>query len=101
MKIGSAPSQIIQSTIDSSRGRNIALKLLKSRKMPNFDIGKAVADASSRYDTRSVGRFHFQDYAKSFCMQHILCVSKLEPSFIKLSLRLVGKNVINPNAAIE
>jgi hypothetical protein len=101
MKIGSATSQIIQSTLDSNRGRKIALKLLKSRKLPNFDIGKAVADASGRYETRSVDHFHFHDYAKSFCMQHILCVSKLEPSFIKLLIRLLNKNVINPTAVIE
>jgi ankyrin repeat domain-containing protein 50 len=101
MKMGSAPSRIIQSTIDSSRGQNIALKLLKSRKMPNFDMGKAVADASSHYNSCSVDRFHVHDYAKSFCMQHILYASKQEPSVTKLLYRLLSKNVINANVAIE
>src|ERR1700733_3582501 len=51
---GSAPSRIIRSTIDSSSNvRSLALKLLKSRKQPNYDISKVLAGASKHFESRS------------------------------------------------
>ncbi|KAF1813213.1 hypothetical protein P152DRAFT_506869 [Eremomyces bilateralis CBS 781.70] len=101
MKMGSAPSEIVREAIGSSMGRTIALKLLKSRKMPNFDMGKTTMDTNSRCYTRSLDHFYFYDYAKSFCMQHIICAPKQERSLIKLLLRLLSKNIINANIALE
>ena len=69
--------------------------------MPNFDMGKAIADASGRYAPYSANSFHFLVYAKSYCMQHILWAAKLEPSFTKLLLRLLSKSIIDADAAME
>ena len=98
IRIGTAPSQIVREAIGSSTVRRIALELLKSRKRPDFDIGKVVMDAGGRYDNLPLDQFHFHDYAKSFCMFHILRASKRQLTFIKLLTRLLERDVINANA---
>ena len=100
MNVGSAPSNIVREALGSSKARNIALKLLKSRKRADFDMSRTIIDASSRYDTLSVDH-HFHDYAKSFCMQHIKCTSEQEPLWMKLLLRWLSKTVINVDTVHE
>jgi hypothetical protein len=64
---GSTPSRIIHSTLDSSSSvQSIILKLLKSRKWPDYDIGKTLAESSKLFSHRLVGEFHFYAYAKSY-----------------------------------
>ena len=75
--IGSAPSRIIQSTLDSSnRVRGLALKLLKSRKRPDYDIGKTLAETRTLFSPCSVDEFHFYSYVKLYWLQHIYCISE-------------------------
>ncbi|KIM96862.1 hypothetical protein OIDMADRAFT_68677, partial [Oidiodendron maius Zn] len=63
----SMPSQIIHSTINSSSSvRSIALKLLKSRKQTDFNIGKTLAETSNLFSPRAVDEFHFYSYAKLY-----------------------------------
>ena len=72
MPVRSAPSTIIRSALDSSTTvRGLALRLLKSRRQPDFDIGKTLAEASNLVKTPSVGDFHFYAYAKSYWFHHI------------------------------
>lgn len=69
---GSAPSEIIRSTIErSSHSRNIALKLLRMRRQANFDIGKTLSDAGKVFDPPSVVEFHFLSYAKRYWTHHL------------------------------
>jgi ankyrin repeat domain-containing protein 50 len=75
----SALSRIIYSTLDSSSSvQSLALKLLKSRKQPDYDIGKTLAESSKLFSHRSVGEFHFYAYAKSYWLQHVFCISEQE-----------------------
>jgi hypothetical protein len=99
---GSAPSRIIHSTLDSSSSvRSLALKLLKSRKRPDYDIGKALAETRKLFSRCSVDEFHFYAYAKSYWLQHIFCISEQEPVMYDLLLRLFKVKVVNTNPADE
>ncbi|KAI9861740.1 MAG: hypothetical protein M1813_005089 [Trichoglossum hirsutum] len=102
IRAGSAPSRIIHSTLESSSGvRNLTLKLLKSRKQPNFDIGQTLAETSKLFNSRPVDEFHFFSYAKSYWLQHILCTSEQELVMYDLLLRLFKGNVVNTTATEE
>ncbi|KAI9763674.1 MAG: hypothetical protein M1839_006322, partial [Geoglossum umbratile] len=102
IRAGSAPSRIIHSTLESSSSvRNLTLKLLKSRKRPNYDIGPTLAKTSRLFNSRSVDEFHLSSYAKSYWLQHILCTSDQAPAMYDLLLRLFQGNVVNTNAIDE
>lgn len=99
---GSAPSKIIQSTLDSSKGvQSVALELLKFRKRPNYDIGKTLAETSKFYTSRSKDEFHFFSYANSYWLQHALCSPEQESVMYGLLLRLCKRKVVNVNATNE
>lgn len=86
---GSAPARIIRSTIGSSSNvQSLALKLLKSRKRPDYNIGKTLAGARKNFQSQSVDAFHFYSYAKLYWLQHILYFSKQELVIYGLLLRL-------------
>lgn len=94
--IGSAPSRIICSTLESSGSvRNLALKLLQSKRAPNYDVGKTLAEASKLFKSGSLDEFHFYSYAKSYWQQHILCTFELEPVIYNLLLRLLEKRIVD------
>ena len=100
--IGSAPSRIILSALDSSNSvRSLALKLLKSSKQPDYDIGKALAETSTLFSPRSVDEFHFYAYARFYWQQHIYCISEQEPVMYDLLLRLFKGKAVNTNATDE
>ena len=93
---GSAPSKIIRSTLDSSSSvRNLALKLLKSKGAPNYDVGQTLVEASKIFNSRPVDEFHFYSYAKSCWQQHILCKLELEPVINNLLFQLLKKRTVN------
>ena len=95
----SAPSRIIRSTPDlSSTVQSLALKLLKSRKQPNFDIGKTLAETSQLFGSCSMDEFHFYSYAKLHWLQHIFCISEREPVMYDLLRRLFKASAIDINA---
>ncbi|OCK75162.1 hypothetical protein K432DRAFT_467098, partial [Lepidopterella palustris CBS 459.81] len=99
IRAGLMPSRIIYSTLDSSSTiRNLALKLLESRKRPRHDIGRTLADTSKSFSSRSINEFHFYSYAKSYWLQHIFYVSGQEPVIYNLLLRLFKGDVLNTNA---
>jgi ankyrin repeat protein len=92
----SAPSTIIHSILPPSSGvRSLALKLLKSRKQPNCDVGQILSEASEHFQPKSVNRFPFYDYAKSNWMQHVRCKLRSEPLKYDLLLRLLEKKVLD------
>ena len=73
----------------------MALKHLKSVKRPDFNIGKTIADARGLYTTHLVDDLHFHSYAKSYCLEHILCASNQEPIMYRLLIRLLKGNAVN------
>jgi ankyrin repeat domain-containing protein 50 len=86
---GSAPSRIIRSTLGSSSSvRSLALKLLKSRTRPDYNISKTLAESSKLFSHCSVDEFRFYAYAKSYWLQHAFSISEQEPVMCNLLLRL-------------
>lgn len=65
-----APHRIIHSMDAPSITRKLALRLLKSRNEPGFDIGKTIAEASRRSAGQSDNRFRFHSYASSYWTGH-------------------------------
>jgi ankyrin repeat domain-containing protein 50 len=76
---GSAPSQIIRSAlVSSASSQSIALKLLKSRKLTDFNMGQTLMKARGHDTFRSLNEFHFFNYAESNWLPHVLSVPSLE-----------------------
>ena len=91
-----APSKIIGSTLDSSGNvQRLALKLLKSKKKPDFDISKTLVETGKFFSLHSVDEFHFYSYAKLYWPQHIMCVLEPNPVMYNLLLKLITSNVVN------
>lgn len=91
----SAPSQIIRATLDSSSSiRGVALKLLKSRKQPGFDIGKTLADAGNLFSPRSVHVFRFYRYATSHGLQHIMQVQYRQTNLARQNIEVHTSTVL-------
>jgi ankyrin repeat protein len=75
--------------------RSIALKLLRSRREPKFDMGKILAAESKSFKSRPVSQFAFYNYARSYCLRHTLGISKEETSSYALLHRLLEKNALD------
>jgi hypothetical protein len=85
-----APSTIVQSTMGtSSVTRHLAMRLLKSRKQPAFDLSKTVAEARGSLVSQVNDGFQFYAYAKTCWQNHILYASGQEDSIYKLSAKLI------------
>jgi ankyrin repeat protein len=86
----SVPSKVIRSTLDSSSSvQSLALKLLRSKRAPNYNVGQTLAEARKLFNDRLVDEFHFHSYAKSCWQQHIFYNLELEPVINGLLLRLL------------
>ncbi|RYP45799.1 hypothetical protein DL768_007918 [Monosporascus sp. mg162] len=92
---GEAPSGIIRSTDVPSIVRNLALKLLQSRRQPNYNIGKVLADASNRVKSASVDQFQFYSYAKLYWLRHAWCISEHESAIYNLLLKLLKQEIVD------
>jgi hypothetical protein len=78
--VGSTPSKVITSTMASSRNaQNIALRLLKLKKRPDFDIGRTVAEELNANKQIEVVEYHFREYAKEYCLFHVMKFHSLGP----------------------
>jgi ankyrin repeat protein len=90
MMAQSAPSKIVQATIASSSAtRLLAMKILRSRRQPAFDMSKAVAEARSSFNSKPEHAFKFYTYAKTYWQDHVLYVSGNEAPIFKLSSKLI------------
>ncbi|KAL1625640.1 hypothetical protein SLS56_007224 [Neofusicoccum ribis] len=98
----SAPSSVIRATMGSSSTiQSLAMKLLKSRKQPNFDIGKTLAEARKAFQPGSVENFRFYSYAKAHWLNHIFYVSGQEMTIFNLSIKLIKSRVLEANIAAK
>ncbi|KAF2008618.1 hypothetical protein BU24DRAFT_360102, partial [Aaosphaeria arxii CBS 175.79] len=82
----SAPLKVIHATMDpSSTMSHLALKLLKSRKQPKFDMTQALAEARSAFERKSESAFKFYEYARSHWQDHILFLSGQKSPILTLA----------------
>ncbi|KAI9668478.1 MAG: hypothetical protein M1829_005356 [Trizodia sp. TS-e1964] len=89
MMIGSAPSRVIHSMLDSSNSiRGLALKLLNSRNRPDYDISKTLAESRKLLSHSLADEFHFYTYSRSHWLQHVFYISEQESVMLGLLLRL-------------
>ncbi|KAK1772738.1 ankyrin repeat-containing domain protein [Phialemonium atrogriseum] len=95
IKSEAAPSRIIQSMDVSSSARNLAIQLLKSRRQPKFDLGKALAQARKKVQSGSVNQFRFYPYAESNWQQHAWCILKQEPVLYALLVKLLERKTVD------
>ena len=86
----SAPSKILQSTMGSSgTTRQLAMKLLGSRKQPTFDLSKILAEARGSLNPRPEHVFTFYAYANKHWQDHIWDVSGRNHRIYQLSSNLI------------
>ncbi|CAI7623036.1 unnamed protein product [Penicillium glandicola] len=91
LRTGSVPSEVIRSTLKSSTGvRNMAIKLLRSRKISGFDIGKVVAETKLQNHSTEE-QFYFHKYAVSFWLYHTVHAFDLSEDIHRLLLRLLDR----------
>ncbi|KAI6088401.1 hypothetical protein F4821DRAFT_233642 [Hypoxylon rubiginosum] len=70
------PQSIIASTIPSpSRSRSIALHLLRLRKAPNFDLGRALTTFNPQSRRGPHQEFHFYQYASANWIKHTAAIA--------------------------
>jgi ankyrin repeat protein len=96
----SAPSAIIRSALDSSSTvTSLALRLLKSRRQHDFDIGKTLSEARRLVKFASADDFHFHAYAKSFFFKHISSIPAQERH--EQLRKVLRDGIVDANAANE
>lgn len=97
-----APARIIRSNFGSSSSvGNIALKLLSSKRMSNFDAGRTLAEASKLFNTRLEIEHCFRSYAKSYWKYHILFALGPEPLIHNLWIKLLKKRTMDQTISDE
>ncbi|KAF5854427.1 hypothetical protein GGP41_007152 [Bipolaris sorokiniana] len=89
----SAPSTILQSDMNSpSSTRHLAMKFLKSRRQPVFDMSKMIAEAHTSFhseDCRGANSFSFYEYANRHWLKHLSHVSGQDAAMFRLSSKLI------------
>jgi hypothetical protein len=99
IEVGSAPAQIMGSTMMSTRAgvQSLALRLLRSRKRPDFDMGKIIAEEVNAHQQAEGHQFHFHSYAEHYCVEH---VTKARPLGIT-HLKRLYPHVLNTLCSAE
>ncbi|CAG8893308.1 unnamed protein product [Penicillium egyptiacum] len=93
LRTGSVPSEVILSTFKPSTGvRNMAIRLLRSRKRAGFDIGKVIAETKLQNHSTEE-QFYFHKYAVSFWLYHVVHAFDLPEVIHKLLLRLLDRRL--------
>ncbi|EMD92327.1 hypothetical protein COCC4DRAFT_162321, partial [Bipolaris maydis ATCC 48331] len=86
----SAPSKILQATLDpSSSTRHLAMKFLKSRRQPTFDLSKMIAETLNSCHSESNSSFNFYEYANKNWLEYLNHVSGQDAAMFKLSSKLI------------
>ncbi|KAK4451255.1 ankyrin repeat-containing domain protein [Podospora aff. communis PSN243] len=73
-----APSKIINSMETANGIRNLALKLLRSRRSSGFHMGKVLADAARSRPPPAAEQFHFLWYAREHWVDHIMWTAEYQ-----------------------
>lgn len=91
LDVGSAPASII-SSLSSAGTQSLALKLLKLRKQPRFNIGKTVAEEIKIDNQPDPFEYRFQHYARSYCLKHVAKGHGLDVKLSQLFIKLLVQN---------
>ncbi|KAF2260089.1 ankyrin [Lojkania enalia] len=95
----SAPSTIVRSISGPISGvQNIALKLLRSRKQPNFDMTKTLVETLPASQSQN---HHFYVYAVAHWLHHILYVSGKDKTIYNLLERLLEGDVLITKVSVD
>ncbi|KAJ5626943.1 hypothetical protein N7528_004370 [Penicillium herquei] len=100
IEVDSTPAKILDSNFEvPTVVRDIAVSLLKLRRVPGFNMGKTLEQLRTRPQNTADSPLKLLSYAKSNCLFHIACVlesgesQEVDPSF----LRLLNGTMININ----
>lgn len=90
-----APSRVIHS-LDASIVRSFALRLLRSRRLPECDIGKVLWEACGQFrQPFPANQFRFYSYANAHWLQHIGHISQQELMLYHLQLQIFERQPID------
>lgn len=93
VNVGSAQAMVIQSTTASSKStQSLALKLLKLRKQPDFDVGRTLAEELRYNQDPMEYRFHFHEYAQQWCLRHVSETYQLQPHVTSLLPKVLERS---------
>lgn len=102
MAVRSASSRIVCSTLDpSSRAHSLALKYLKSKKQPDLDISRILAEARRPFRSHGEDEFEFLSYAKACWLQNIFYVSGENQAIHDLLVTLIEQSLLKANSINE
>ncbi|EUC46760.1 hypothetical protein COCMIDRAFT_35627 [Bipolaris oryzae ATCC 44560] len=86
----SAPSKILQATMDSSSStRRLAIRFLKSRRQPTFDMSKMITESLNASRSEDNSSFRFYEYANDYWLEHLSHVSGHDSAIFRLSSKLI------------
>lgn len=89
--VQSAPSRIVRTaTASSSTIQAVALRLLKSRKQPAFDMSNVLAEARKSFQSK-MEDFCFYSYGEAYWLHHIIHVSGQLKAIQNLSVKLINR----------
>ncbi|KAK4219149.1 ankyrin repeat-containing domain protein [Rhypophila decipiens] len=71
---GGSPSRIVGSMDTIGLVQSLALKYLRSRKQPAYNMGMPLAEAAMKHPARNIDRLFFYDYAKLHWLDHVMFV---------------------------
>ncbi|KAL8371899.1 hypothetical protein RB595_001618 [Gaeumannomyces hyphopodioides] len=101
LMVATAPQKIIQSSLGTStsgRVQEATLRLFKSRKQSEYNIGPLLMNERNRSNSPYTHQFSFLPYAKLHCLHHIKCTGLKKPGFHGLILTLLRKGMIDMSA---
>ena len=94
LPIQKVPERIVGS-LDSSLSSRIALKLLRSRNKPDFDISTVIAKEYRHFGPPPADQFVFYRYAKTYCLGHASYLTDLDLTSRSLLRRAVHSGLIH------
>lgn len=97
-QVDTAPAKILGSNVEvPTLVRDIAVSLLKLRRAPGFNMGKALEQYRARPEYSSTVKFPFLSYAKSNCLFHVTCaLESAETAHVdELFLRLLSSSTLD------
>ncbi|KAM7198032.1 hypothetical protein V8F33_005299 [Rhypophila sp. PSN 637] len=71
---GGSPSRIVGSMDTVGLTKSLALKYLRSRKQPAYNMSRPLAEAATKHQSRTKNRFYFYEYANLYWLDHVMFV---------------------------
>lgn len=101
MDVGSAPYNIVKSTIKPHSGvQEAALKLLRLKTKLDQDIGRTIQTTIPRHHKAKEYSFHFLSYAKLYWVHHLCATSLNEIPELSLLAKILERHVVSIDEAV-